>query len=61
MIDYYRIAHITFVVTAVGWGIMDIYLACSKHRTISQYLWMAAKKHPAIPFGFGLLMGHLWL
>ncbi len=50
------------VVTAFALGIYDCWVGyvTGGSATISWVLWTAAQKYPAIAFGFGFLMGHLF-
>lgn len=45
--------------------IYEVYAAVSNGAhdplTISQIIWRASTRTPAVPFFFGLLMGHLFL
>ncbi len=38
----------------------ELYAVYTKQLTLSQMVWRASAKHPAIPFGFGVLMGHFF-
>lgn len=45
-------------VALIGW---DIYAALSPTQpTISILMLVTAQKHPLLPFGFGVLMGHFF-
>ena len=56
--------------SAWGWSLVAVgvvllvyeLVAVAQHRlTISQLVWRESATRPWVPFGFGLLMGHLFL
>lgn len=48
--------------TTIGLVLWDVVVAANKEKgdTISEITKAAAHKHPMIPLGFGILMGHFF-
>jgi hypothetical protein len=59
---YAKYTVMLLLAVAFGLGIYDCWVGyvCGGSATISWILWTAAQKYPAIAFGFGFLMGHLF-